>query len=195
MYAFISGKVTLLTPAMVVLENNGIGYEIHISLHTYASIQGKKECRLFIHFHVKEDAHTLYGFFSEDEKTLFRLLISVSGVGPASARLVLSSMQPAEFAEAILHEDEAKIRSIKGIGPKSAKRLILELKDKLPQMKASEEIMAPGASNTLKEEALSALIMLGFSKSQAEKSIEKTLRHQPALDSVELLIKETLKNI
>jgi len=195
MYAFISGKVTLLTPAMVVLENNGIGYEIHISLHTYASIQGKKECQLFIHFHVKEDAHTLYGFFTEDEKILFRLLTSVSGVGPASARLVLSSMQPGEFAEAILHEDEAKIRSIKGIGPKSAKRLILELKDKLPEMKAPDEIMTAGASNTLKEEALSALLMLGFSKSQAEKSIEKTLRHQPTLDSVELLIKETLKNI
>ncbi len=195
MYAFISGKVASLTPALVVLENNGIGYEINISLNTYSAIQGKDHCKLYIHFIVKEDAHTLYGFSSEDERLLFRVITSVSGVGPSSARLLLSSMKPSEFAEAIMREDEAKIKSVKGIGPKSAKRLILELKDKVPSLESTLDIPMAASSNTLKDEALSALIMLGFSKAQAEKSLDKTLHKNPSLDSVEQLIKETLKNL
>jgi Holliday junction DNA helicase RuvA len=195
MYAFISGKIVHRSPTVVVLENNGIGYEIHISLHTYGSIQSEDTCKLYTHFHVKEDGQALYGFYMEDEKDLFEKLISVSGIGPNLARMVLSSYPPEEIKEAILSEDEVKIKSIKGIGPKSAKRLILELKDKVTAESVKGAADVPIANNTLKEEALSALIMLGFSKSQAEKGMAKTLRQDQSITSVEALIKESLKNL
>lgn len=195
MYAFISGKIVHRSPTVVVIENNGIGYQIHISLHTYSAIQGSDNCKLYTYFHVKEDGQALYGFYMEEEKVLFEKLISVSGIGPNLARMVLSSYPVHEIKEAILTEDEGKIKSIKGIGPKSAKRLILELKDKLTGESVKGVTQAVSANNTLKDEALSALIMLGFSKAQAEKGMAKALTHEPSINSVEALIKETLKNL
>lgn len=195
MYAFISGKVVHRSPAIVVLENNGIGYEIHISLNTYTAIEGADNCKLYTYFHVKEDGQALYGFYQEDEKELFELLISVSGIGPNLARMVLSAYPPDEIKAAIINEDEAKIKSIKGIGPKSAKRLILELKDKVTTEKVKGLPDDGVSSNRLKEEALSALITLGFSRAQIEKGIAKTLKQNPSTQSVEALIKETLKNL
>lgn len=194
MYAFITGKTVALSPAMAVLDNQGIGYEINISINTYSAIQGKDTCKLFTYLVVREDAQLLYGFATEAEKELFVHLISVSGIGPNTARMVLSSFPPEEIVQAILQEDEATIKSIKGIGPKSAKRLILELKDKLKKGDGTV-LTAPVADNTIKEEALSALVMLGFNKNASEKAIAKVLKTHPDTASVEALVKLSLKNL
>lgn len=194
MYAFISGKMVALTPAMAILDNQGIGYEINISIHTYSAIQGMDTCKLYTYLVVREDAQLLYGFATIAEKELFVLLISVSGIGPNTARMVLSSYPPEDIVQAIVQEDEATIKSIKGIGPKSAKRLILELKDKVTKSD-STLLDAPVANNTIKAEALSALVMLGFNKNIAEKAIAKSLTNKPEIASVEDLVKQALKNL
>ena len=174
------------------MDNNGVGYEIRISLQTFSQIQQVEECKLFIYLHVKEDEHSLYGFAEESERELFIQLISVSGVGPNTARVILSSLTAAELEQAILQENEKLIQSIKGIGPKSAKRLILELKDKMG--KGSEHIsISKPTHNTFREEALSALVMLGFAKSSAEKAIDKTLQEHEGDMRIEELIKAALK--
>lgn len=195
MYSYIKGSLTYKSPAQVIIEAGGIGYEINISLHTYDHIQQMDSARLYTYFYVKEDIQALYGFATEDEKKLFTLLISVSGIGPNTARMVLSSYPPAEIQEAILNENEQLIKSIKGIGPKTAKRLILELKDKLAKDPATQTGIRSVTSNTLSEEALSALIMLGFSKIQGEKAIQKSLNQHPGMEKIEDLVKEALKNI
>lgn len=194
MYSYISGKITFKSPASIVVDNGGIGYEINISLHTYSSIQDKDECLLYTFFHVKEDAQTLYGFADKTEKQVFIDLISVSGIGPNTARMILSSFPPEEFRQAIVTENEDLIRSIKGVGPKSAKRMILELKDKMSKDYESAALSAP-SDNTHRQEALSALIMLGFSKMVADKAVRKVLKDSPNLDSVEEVIKQSLKNM
>ncbi|MCC7028997.1 MAG: Holliday junction branch migration protein RuvA, partial [Chitinophagaceae bacterium] len=142
MYAFLTGKYIVKTPAYVWLDVNGVGYEVYISLHTYSQIQDLQQGRLLTYLQVKEDAHTLFGFFDDDERTLFIHLLSVSGVGASTARMMLSSMKPDEIRHAIVTENELLLGRIKGIGPKSAKRLILELKDKLLKLKPSDNIQS-----------------------------------------------------
>lgn len=191
MYAYIEGKLTYKSPTFVVIETGGIGYQIHVSLHTYGKLPQVEHCRLYTYLHIKEDAHTLYGFAQEEEKRLFLHLLSVSGIGASTARMILSSITPDEIQNAIVRGDVATIQRIKGIGAKSAQRMILELQDKLKKEGLTSLTAAPLVS-TAYEEALSALIMLGFSKIPAEKVIQKV--HQDGM-SVEELIKVALKNL
>src|SRR5687767_10087460 len=193
MFHYISGPISFKTPTYVVIDCNGVGYELNISLHTYGRIAQARECRLYTYFHVREDVQILYGFADEDEKNLFVQLISVSGVGPNTARMILSSYPPDDLKRAIVGGNAGIIQSIKGIGPKTAQRLILELKDKIRKDIGEVPIIIE-QDNTLRQEALSALVMLGFSKPEAEKSVLKALRTQPSPSKVEDLIKEALKN-
>lgn len=193
MYAFLTGKYIVKTPAYVWLDVNGVGYEVYISLHTYSQIQDLQQGRLLTYLQVKEDAHTLFGFFDDDERTLFIHLLSVSGVGASTARMMLSSMKPDEIRHAIVTENELLLGRIKGIGPKSAKRLILELKDKLLKLKPSENIQ-PGANNKTQQDALNALVSLGIARNAAFNAIQKVLKLENNLE-LEPLIKLSLKNI
>ncbi|MBN2212832.1 MAG: Holliday junction branch migration protein RuvA [Bacteroidales bacterium] len=193
MYEYITGKITEITPTYVILECNGTGYFINISVSTYSQIQSHKDIKLFTHLIVREDAHLLYGFFNKPERDIFRLLISVSGIGANTARMMLSSLTPEEIQKAILSSDVNLLTSIKGIGTKSAQRIILDLKDKLSSGEAGEEIFAV-KDNRIKDEALSALVMLGFSKSAVEKVIRKILSENKDI-VVEELIKKALKSL
>src|SRR6201996_3680806 len=161
MYAYISGKLVFKGPTYVVIEAGGIGYQINISLNTYSSIADQENCKLYTWMHVKEDAHTLYGFAEEGERRLFLHLISVSGIGPNTGRMMLSSITPDEIQSAIVNGNVSLIQRIKGIGPKSAQRIVLELQDKL-RKEGSDALTVAPANKTAKDEALSALIMLGF---------------------------------
>lgn len=196
MIAYLAGKLTLKTPTHVFMDMGGIGYMLKISLNTYTAIQDLDACKLHTSLVVKSENQSvsgfdLYGFFEESEKELFEKVISVSGVGASTARVMLSTFKPEEIRQAILGENEAMIQSIKGIGPKSAKRLILELKDKMGKMSA-EQFSMPLANNKLKDEALSALIALGFGKPAAEKVLMKLMGGGEQF-SVEDLIKHALK--
>jgi len=198
MIAYLSGKITFKCPTHILVETGGIGYMVKISLNTYERVQSLDTCRLHTSLVVKIEnqsvsGYDLYGFFEEGEKDLFEKLISVSGVGASTARMMLSSFKPDEIKQAILTENEAMIQSIKGIGPKSAKRLILELKDKVGKM-STESISAPVGYNIVKEEALSALVALGFNKQASEKLLTKMLSSNSSL-SVESLIKDALKQL
>ncbi len=198
MIAYIKGDIAFKTPTYIIVEANGIGYHINISLHTYAQIEKLERVKLLTHFYVKEDQQTLYGFFDNVEKQLFINLISVSGVGPSTARLMLSSMSPSDLRSAIISENIAAFKTVKGIGPKTAKRLILDLKDKLIKDSGEESILSPTASpesNTLRQEALSALVALGYVKIQAQKALNAILKAQPNINSVEKLIKLALNEL
>ncbi len=198
MYAYLNGKITYKTPTHVYIDCNGIGYLVNISLNTFSQIENAEQVKLYTHLVVREDAHLLYGFFTEEEKNMFLHLISVSGIGPNTARLVLSSMSTQEFHKAIIQGDVRLIQSIKGIGPKSAQRLILELKDKLKKDSLHEglDVSAMQANASLmSDEALAALNMLGFQKAQAEKAIQKVVKEHAQIKSVEELIKLSLKNL
>lgn len=192
MYAFIEGAIESLNPASAVLNCRGVGYDISISLNTYSQIKGKKECKLLTHLVVREDAHILFGFASEDERVLFRHLLSVSGVGANTARLIFSSLTPAEVSEAIVNGKVNILQKVKGIGGKTAQRIIIDLKDKLAKDGSIKEILG-STHNTGREEALSALTLLGFNKSLAEKTIDKLLLEEGSSISVEQLIKGALK--
>ncbi len=193
--AYIKGVLQTTTPAYVVLENNGIGYHINISLYTYSKIQGSKDCQLYIHHYIKDESlPMMYGFAEESEKLLFLDLISVSGIGPNTALMMLSSYNPAEIQKAVVDGNVQMLKSIKGIGPKSAQRVILELKDKLAKTVLKGTISSP-VHNTLFDEALSALVTLGISKIAAQKAINKVLKENPNITSVEQLVKHTLKNL
>jgi Holliday junction DNA helicase RuvA len=193
MYEFISGKIIELNPTYAVIEAGGIGYNINISLQTYAMLENKSEAMLYLHQVVREDAHLLYGFAHKAERVLFRHLISVSGVGANTARVILSSLSADEISTAILHGDINTLKRIKGIGLKTAQRIVVDLKDKLGKGGADQEIFT-SQNNTLKQEALSALVMLGFAKSVAEKNIDQLLKQNPS-HSVESLIKDALKGL
>lgn len=193
MYAFLNGKYIVKTPAYVWLDVNGIGFEVNISLHTFSNIQNLQEGRLYTHLQVKEDAHTLFGFFDLEERLLFINLISVSGVGASTARMMLSSMKPEEIQHAIITENEMVLGKIKGIGPKSAKRLILELKDKLMKSKPNENIQST-ASNKIESDALNALVSLGIARNVAFTAIQKSLKTEKNIE-LEPLIKLSLKNL
>lgn len=196
MYNHIEGTVTELTPTYVVLEAAGVGYHINISLNTYTSIHAATRVKLLTHFSVKEDAHTLYGFYTEKERSMFRLLIGVNGVGPNTARLILNSLSPDEIAAAILSSNVPVLKGVKGIGEKSAQRIIVDLKDKVgKETPALPQAIIFGADNRSKTEALSALVNLGFAKNTAEKAIEKAIKTAGPEAAIEELIKIALKNL
>jgi Holliday junction DNA helicase RuvA len=194
MYAYISGKLAFKCATFVVIEANGVGYQINISLNTYSKITNQENCKLYTWLHIKEDAHTLYGFAEEGERRLFLHLISVSGVGPGTGRMILSSVTPDEIQTAIVKGDVSQMQRIKGIGPKSAQRLILELQDKLKKEGIETLTDAPRYS-TVKDEALSALVMLGFTKNLAEKNLDQAIKNSTENLSVEQLIKIALKSL
>lgn len=194
MIAYIEGKLTYKSPALVFMDVHGLGYEIQISLNTYSKIQHLEQCRLLTYLHIKEDAHTLYGFHDEDEKSMFIHLIGVSGVGASTARMILSSLKAEELQAAILQENEKLLECIKGIGSKTAKRLILELKDKMLRQK--DRLQTPlSQDNTLTDDALNALLALGIGRPAAENAVRKVMRLSPEMKSLEGLIKEALKNL
>lgn len=194
MFAYIDGKLTFKCPAYIVVEAGGVGYHINISLNTYSSLGDAERCKVYTWLHVKEDAHTLYGFADEGERRLFLHLISVSGIGPNTGRMMLSSITPMEIQTAIVNGDLTLIQRIKGIGAKSAQRLVLELQDKLKKEGTGSLIAAP-LNNTVKEESLSALLMLGFAKPASEKAIENAVKTGGQDLSVEQMIKLALKNL
>ena len=189
----IKGKLVEKNPTQVVVDCNGIGYEINISLHTFSSLSSDENIQLFTHLQVREDAHILYGFFTVLERAVFRLLISVSGIGTSIARTMLSSLSPSEIQQAIGTEDVATIQGVKGIGLKTAQRVIIELKDKIRTLQGSEEIPV-NKSNTIKEETLSALEVLGYSRKASEKVVDKLIHGDPD-SSVEELIKSALNKL
>ena len=194
MYAYIDGKLVFKCATYVVLDANGIGYHINISLSTYSKLANLEKCKLYTWLHVKEDAHTLYGFAEEGERRLFLHLISVSGIGPGTGRMILSSVTPDEIQTAIVKGDVSQMQRIKGIGPKSAQRLILELQDKLKK-EGLETLTSAPQYYTAKDEALSALVMLGFAKNAAEKNIDQAIKMSSESLSVEQLIKIALKTL
>lgn len=191
----IKGLITFKTPTFVVVEAGGIGYQVFISLNTYARIESQEQVKLLTYFHVKEDAQTLFGFADEPERSLFVHLISVSGIGPTTAQLVLSSLSADEVRSAILSEDDAQFNRVKGIGPKTAKRIILELKDKVKKDAGEDWAPIPSADNTIRQEALSALLALGFSKIPVQKALNQILKDNPSVGSVEKLIKLALQHL
>ncbi|GAA4279887.1 Holliday junction branch migration protein RuvA [Gaetbulibacter aestuarii] len=193
MITHIQGKLTEKNPTHVVIDCNGVGYMINISLHTFSKIPDAENLKLYTHLQVKEDSHTLFGFSSVAEREIFRLLISVSGVGASTARTMLSSLTPKQVREGIATGDVALIQSIKGIGAKTAQRVILDLKDKILKIYDIDEV-SPVQGNTNKDEALSALEVLGFAKKQAERVVDKFVASQPDAD-VETIIKQALKNL
>jgi Holliday junction DNA helicase RuvA len=191
MYAYITGKVAEKSPTYVVLDNQGIGYYINITLNTFTAIGEKEDVRLFTHEQILEDAHNLFGFFTAKERDLFELLISVSGVGCNTARLILSSLTVSELSNAIASDDVKTIQAVKGIGAKTAQRIVIDLKDKLKKNDFPTEIFTV-ADNTIKTEALSALTILGFGKAAVDKTLDRLLKQMPDAN-VETLIKEALK--
>jgi holliday junction DNA helicase RuvA len=193
MIDYITGSIAELTPASVIIENSGTGYFISISLTTFAKLEGKTSFRILVHEVIREDSHQLFGFADREERDIFRLLISVSGVGANTARMMLSSLNSAELEKAILESDINTLKSIKGIGMKTAQRIIIDLKDKIGKQSGTGEIFA-FADNTKREEALSALVMLGFGKNAVLKVLDKISREDKAL-TVEDLIKRALKSL
>ena len=205
MIEFIKGELTELTPTLAVVEAAGVGYALNISLNTYTGIQGKKEAKLYVHEVLiaggRDDSFTLYGFATRQERELYRMLISVSGVGANTARMMLSSMSPAELCDAIANGNEKLIKSVKGIGLKTAQRVIVDLKDKIVSSGIASELHvstgreeSPAINNAVKDEAVSAMTMLGFSPAPAAKVVTAILTEQPDM-AVELVIKEALKRI
>lgn len=195
MIDYISGKIAELTPTRVVLDNSGIGYAIEISLQTYAALESQKEAKVYIYHHIQSssDVELFYGFSSKDERSIFELLISVSGVGVNTARVILSSFSADELREAILSENVAAIKSVKGIGLKTAQRMVLELKDKISKGEGGvSEVLLVSDRNAVAEEAAAALQMLGFSKPNILKAIQKIVSSNPNI-KVEELIKQALQ--
>ena len=194
MIAFVRGNFFHKSPALVLVDVNGVGYELHISLNTYSSIQGLDKGQLHTYLQIKEDAQTLYGFFDLQEKELFVQLISISGVGAATARMMLSSLKPEEIVRAIIQGNTRLLESIKGIGKKSAERIILELKDKMSKTSYHTNI-SPLINNTLEQDALNALMALGIARPTGEQAVQRVLKAEPALSQVEDIIKKALKTI
>ncbi len=192
MYAYISGKLIEKTPAFVIVDVQGVGYHINISLNTFAAIGNQQHVKLFTHLSVKEDAHILYGFHDVEERSLFLNLISVSGVGANTARIILSSLNTSEAIEAISVGNVAVLQRVKGIGTKTAQRIVVDLKDKVSRTGGLTSEKTDLAYNTNREEALSALLILGFNKAAVEKVLARLLQNEPSAP-VEKLIKEALK--
>ncbi len=193
MITHLSGKLIEKNPTYVVVECGGVGYFLNISLHTFSKVGDDENIRLFTHLQVKEDSHTLFGFVEKTEREIFRLLLSVSGIGASTARTMLSSLNPDQVKNAIASGDVATIQGIKGIGAKTAQRVILDLKDKILKVYDMGEVSLQ-SNNTTKEEALSALEVLGFARRQSEKIVDRVLSQDTSM-SVEALIKQALKNL
>ncbi len=193
MITHLKGKLIEKNPTNVVIECSGVGYFLNISLHTFSKIGDEENIQLFTHLQIKEDSHTLFGFAEKSEREIFRLLLSVSGIGSSTARTMLSSLSPGHVRDAIANADVASIQAIKGIGAKTAQRVILDLRDKILKVYDIDEV-STDSNNTNKDEALSALEVLGFVRKHAEKAVDKVLIHDPSL-SVEDIIKLSLKNL
>jgi len=192
MITFLKGKLIEKNPTDVVLDVNGVGYRVNISLNTFSKIDDNENCFIYTYFHVKEDAQILYGFSNKEERSVFKLLISVSGIGPNTAQVIMSSMSPENLQRAVMTNDIESIKSVKGIGLKSAQRLILDLKDKISKISLQES--SKGINNTIKDEALSALKMLGFARKNIESVIDKILLDSESI-TVEDLIKQVLNKM
>lgn len=193
MYEYIKGTLAEISPVYAIVETGNIGYFINISLHTFSNISGKKEVKLLIHQIVRDDAHLFFGFADKHEREIFRMLISVSGIGANTARMMLSTLSPTELSKAIMEADVNLLKSIKGIGIKSAQRVVVDLKDKVGTSDDASEIFKE-ENNTLKEESLSALVMLGFSKASVQIVLDKIFREERDI-TVEELVKEALKRL
>lgn len=187
----LQGRLVEKNPAYVVIECAGVGYFVNISLHTYSALPDNEACKIYTHLQINEDAHTLFGFAEEEERKLFRNLISVSGVGASTARMILSSMNPSEILGCIVNGDVARLKTVKGIGEKTAQRMILELKDKL---KKDGPVKSMVSHLKVKDEAMSALLTLGFARQAIDKTVDNLLRDQPAM-SVEDVIRKALKTM
>ena len=195
MIAYLNGEFKVKNPAYFIVECNGVGYQVNISLNTFSKLQTLDKGKIHTYLHIREDAQILYGFADESEKNMFISLISVQGVGANMARMILSSMSPADLEEAIRTENDVLIQRIKGVGPKTAKRLVIDLKDKIGKGAGATENSFGFGHNTMKEEALSALAMLGFTRQQGEKAIGSAMKLNPTPTNVESLIKLALKNL
>ncbi len=193
MYEFIRGIIVERNPAHIIFEAGGVGYFINISLNTYSKFNNKKEGLIYLHQVIRDDAHVLYGFADKNERDLFRNLISVNGVGSSTAIMMLSSLTPDEIAVAVTTENVAVLKAVKGIGIKTAQRIIIDLKDKLGKLYETDQIFL-SPNNTILNESLSALVMLGFVKREAEKVVSKILQEQPQ-STVESVIKQALKRL
>lgn len=205
MIEYIKGELTDLTPAVAVVEAGGVGYALNISLNTYSAVQGKKEVKLYVHESIvtggRDDSYTLFGFASKQERELYRMLITVSGVGANTARMMLSSMSPSELCNAIANGDDKMIKSVKGIGLKTAQRIIVDLKDKIIASGIADELhvatqsgSAPMVNSSIKDEAVSALTMLGFSPAPSAKTVVALMTKHPEFP-VEQIVKEALKQM
>lgn len=193
MIAHIQGKLVEKTPTEVVIDCGGVGYQINISLHTYSLLPNSDQIKLFTYLQVKEDAHTLFGFVEKSEREIFKMLLSVSGIGASIARTMLSSLEPKQIIQAIASGDVGTIQSIKGIGNKTAQRVILDLKEKVIKLYDLDEVSMV-QNNTNRDEALSALEVLGFVRKSSEKIVEKIIKEDPDA-SVEIIIKRALKSL
>jgi len=193
MIAHLQGKLVEKTPTQVVIDCGGVGYHVNISLHTYSLLPTTDFIKLFTHLQIKEDAHTLFGFVEKSEREIFKLLLSVSGIGASIARTMLSSLDPKQITNAIASGDVVTIQSIKGIGSKTAQRVILDLKEKVLKLYDLDEV-SMSQSNTNRDEALSALEVLGFVRKASERIVEKIIKETPE-SSVEYIIKQALKNL
>lgn len=194
MYAYLEGKFTMKNPAQVYVDISGVGYELNISLNTYAHIQNLEQGKLFTYLQIKEDGHTIFGFFDKIEKEIFILLISVSGIGASIARMMLSHLKPDEISKAIIQNNVKLLESVKGIGKKTAERLVLELRDKVNKV-ASDLNIPVTAGNRFQQDALNALVSLGISRPQAETAVQKISLIEPDINNLEELIKKALKAI
>lgn len=199
MIEYVKGELAELTPAMAVVDCNGVGYAANISLNTYAAIQGKKQCKLYIHEAIREDAHVLFGFADKQERELFLLLISVSGIGGNTARMILSALSPSELINVISNENANLLKSVKGIGLKTAQRIIVELKDKMKTSSVAAATnglgtLLPPVNNHIQDEAVSALTMLGFAQAPSQKVVLAILKEEPNAQ-VEQVIKLALKRL
>ncbi len=194
MYDYFEGNLVEKNPAYVVLDCNGIGYTLNISIYTYDKIPTSGKCKLYVHLAIREDAHVLYGFADQLERIMFRDLISVSGVGAATARVILSALTPEEIKQAIITGDVRKLTSIKGIGEKSAQRIIVDLGNKIGKDTLGSAFSSGTTHNKMKQEALNALETLGYARNIAEKAIEKAMKDMETNANVEDLVKRVLKN-
>ncbi len=196
MYAYLKGAFVHKSPTSLVVDVNGVGYEVHISLYTYGKIESLDKGVLLIQQIVREDSNTLFGFADKAEKESFNMLISVSGIGPNTARLILSGMTPGALRSAIIAEDDVSFKRVKGVGPKTAKRLIVELKDKMAKSEVGSDVSIPTSpSNTSRQEALSALITLGFQRAQVLKAINQAAESVPEGADTEEWIRRSLQQL
>ncbi len=193
MFAYLKGDITYRSPSFITLEVQGVGYHLNIPLSTYTALEGREKSTVYTHFHITDDAHTLYGFATQTERNLFVQLISVTGVGPTSALLLLSAMSVDEIRSAIIGEQAHVLQRAKGIGPKASKQIILDLKNKLAKEAPDGPVLLPMVDSTAREEALTALMALGINRIAAQKALNQVLQQQPGVGKVEELIKAALK--